>query len=325
MDSTALNLSLLQRISAPYAKGYAHVQGPGGNTSVKFDGKMMIKASGFTFSDVAEGKGYAAVNIEDVFSSGNISNKKADEIVIHCRPLNSRPSMEFQFHAILNKFVLHTHSVYADVALCSDNSADLLNDIFSRKDFLLLPYVTPGLPIAKRLLIEMKKKTLPPIIFLKNHGIIVHHDDLEEAIRIYDDVERQLKNKFALPGATDEMDRVEKSSGIEFSISKNDFEFLTNRQLTDSVLIPDQSVFFRNKVGYSENENKAVVVDAEKRTISFSGTSRFIKAGVEMLQAVLYIRKQIKRLGWTPEYLKAKDIADIHGLESEKHRISNLN
>lgn len=318
-------LSLIKRLSSPYAQGFAHVQGPGGNTSVKFEGKMMIKASGFTFSDVAEGNGYAVVNITDVFSNGIITDKKAADIVIRSSPSNSRPSMEFQFHAMLADFVLHTHSVYADVVLCADNSDELLKDIFSKPDFLLLPYVTPGLPIAQQLLPHLKRKKLPSVIFLKNHGIIVHHDDLDEVIRIYNYVENQIKAKFSLPDAMDEMQYSEQPSGVEFFVSRDDFQFLTNRQLTEAVLIPDQSVFFRDKTCYAKIEGKPVAIDAEKRTVSISGTEKFIKAGTGMLQAVLYIHRELKRLGLNPQFLKTEDISDIHGLESEKHRISTLN
>ncbi len=318
-------ISLIKRLSLPYAQGYAHVQGPGGNTSVKFDGRMMIKASGFTFSDVAKGNGYAVVNIADVFSDGRITGKKAAEIVVCSNPPNSRPSMEFQFHAMLANYVLHTHSVYADVVLCADSSDELLKDIFSGSDFLLLPYVTPGLPIAQQLLSQLKKEKLPSVIFLKNHGIIVHHDDLDETLGIYNHAQQQIKAKLSLPNATDEFKRIENKQDVELLIPAGDLQFLSDGQLTEAVLIPDQSVFFRDKTGYSKSENKPVTIDAEKRIVSISGTPKFTNAGIEMLQAVLYIRRELKRLGLQPQFLKAEDIADIHGLESEKHRISTLN
>ncbi|HXH18936.1 MAG TPA: class II aldolase/adducin family protein [Chitinophagales bacterium] len=317
-------LLLLQKISAPYASSFVHVQGPGGNTSVKFNGKMIIKASGFTFGDVAEGNGYVVINIKDVFSDGIFSNRAAEEIVLKCRPPHSRPSMEFQFHAILDKFVLHTHSVYAGVVLCCDSSASVLNSIFDTNDFLLLHYVTPGLPIAEQLIAEMKKKTLPPVIFLKNHGMIIHHNDSDKVLQLYDHVLLSLKKNLILDDALDDWHIKKYPSGAEITLPGTDFKFLTERQLTDSVLIPDQSVFFRDKTGY-KNESKPVMIDAEKRMVTITGTSRFVHAGIEMLQAVLYIRRQLKKLGFAPQFLKQKDIDDIHGLEAEKHRISTLN
>ena len=55
---------LMYKISA-YAGQPAYVQGGGGNTSVKFDGRLMaIKASGYTLGEITEEKGYVTVDYE---------------------------------------------------------------------------------------------------------------------------------------------------------------------------------------------------------------------------------------------------------------------
>ncbi|MCL2084901.1 MAG: class II aldolase/adducin family protein, partial [Oscillospiraceae bacterium] len=86
-----------------------YVQGGGGNTSVKLgDGLMAIKASGYRLRQVTETDGFAVVETETL---RDVTEERG------YRPL--RPSVETGVHALLGAFVLHTHPVYANLALCS--------------------------------------------------------------------------------------------------------------------------------------------------------------------------------------------------------------
>ena len=107
-----------------------YVQGGGGNTSVKLEGGLMcIKASGYCLKDIRADKAYAVMdyealrafyygnepqNLEDVEKQGSACAK---ENVKQIEGLDAlRPSVEAGFHSILKTFVLHTHSVYANLA-----------------------------------------------------------------------------------------------------------------------------------------------------------------------------------------------------------------
>ena len=119
-------------------------QAGGGNSSVKLsDGTMLIKASGYLLSEIEINAGYSIVKTsqtaEIVVSEKikNCINKKTKEkisaellhdcIVDKTAP---RPSIETYFHAILGKFVLHTHPILVNALTCLANWEEELLNVF---------------------------------------------------------------------------------------------------------------------------------------------------------------------------------------------------
>ena len=139
-----------------------YVQGGGGNTSVKLAGGLMaIKASGFCLSDIKPDKAYAVLNsdalrvfyldtnpnaLDDVEAAGSSAAKAAVYEVAGVETL--RPSVEAGFHSILDLFVSHTHSVYGNLAACSQEADAILKSALSGAGYGLCadPYVdrAPG-------------------------------------------------------------------------------------------------------------------------------------------------------------------------------------
>lgn len=333
---TDRSIELLKKITSPYAYSYEHVQGPGGNTSVKADGKLIIKASGFTFKDVAENNGIVCLNNKDVVDTLLL---KAQEFgstlenpspsVLGSIPAGLRPSMEFEFHALLKAFVLHTHSVYVNVITCTTECAQLLEKIFEPNEYCLVPYVTPGFPIAEQLVhYATNSHTIPPVIFLQNHGIIVHSDSYKDAVSTYNKVEEKIKNYLGLkkPPLFVADDLNDGTVVIAKNmIMDNKFEFKNVIQnLTVDILIPDQSIFFRNKISTDLEQQPEIYVDNKQEQLVVTGTKKFIEACKAMLQAVSYIKNSMAVLGLTPNFIPIDKLDIIHGLSTEKYRISIL-
>lgn len=106
-----------------------YVQGGGGNTSVKLDGGLMaIKASGFSLKDIEPDRAYAVLDYEalrrfyfgskpadfdDVEKVGSAQAKENTNTIEGLAVL--RPSVEAGFHSILDTYVAHSHSVYANL------------------------------------------------------------------------------------------------------------------------------------------------------------------------------------------------------------------
>ena len=127
-----------------------YTQGGGGNTSVKnFDnGTMLIKASGYRLVDINENTAFVAVDknkIESYYNSVDLSVEKDYEkesaevsknsVVEISGMATLRPSVEVGFHAILKKYVIHTHSVYANLLTCSQEGEALAEKLFANKDW----------------------------------------------------------------------------------------------------------------------------------------------------------------------------------------------
>ena len=153
-------LSDFARVSQSTGARADYVQGGGGNTSVKLPGGLMaIKASGFCLSDIRPDKAYAVLDgadlrnfylttdpsaLADVEKEGS-ARAKAD--VRHIDGLaDLRPSVEAGFHSILKTFVVHTHSVYANLAACSTACRPIAAQAFAGANYTWgwVPYTDPG-------------------------------------------------------------------------------------------------------------------------------------------------------------------------------------
>jgi rhamnose utilization protein RhaD (predicted bifunctional aldolase and dehydrogenase) len=186
-----------------------YVQGGGGNTSVKFpDGTMAIKASGFRLRQVTESDGFAVVErdtLRDVTAERGY------------KPL--RPSVEAGFHALLGRFVLHTHPVYANLALCSEGGAARLPEVMEGIGFISVPYRNPGEELSAAIRERLTPDTR--VVLMANHGIVVTEDTADACLRLHDEVN----------------DRFAKAYGVTLQ----DFQAFA-RQL-DKTLYPDQQVY----------------------------------------------------------------------------------
>ncbi|GAB3938462.1 class II aldolase/adducin family protein [Mucilaginibacter myungsuensis] len=329
------NLEQLQLITAPFSQNGEHVQGPGGNTSVKLGDAIMIKASGFTFADVAEGTGAVWLdngtivqNLLSKVNSGDVIYENAAPPVLGSVPEGLKPSMEFEFHSLLNKFVLHTHSVYVNVVACAVECGEILADLFDQDEYLLVPYVTPGFPIAEYLVKNKRGDRYPAIIVLKNHGIIVHGDNHQTVIEKYDHFINKIKEHYKLP----EMPGIvlnkiddDRFSVDPSSIAANNINVNTLVEtLTRKILIPDQSIFFKGKVSSSTQLSPGVYTDLATGEVILQGNEKFISACKTMLQAVHYISGQIAANGLTPDHIPDELISIMHGLSTERYRASIL-
>lgn len=186
------------RISRYLGSNSAYVQGGGGNTSAKLDAeRMAVKASGVALAEVSQTSGFADVDYRDV--RAYLVAPDADENTFNSRLIASnrypsvRPSMETGFHAVLDGYVLHSHSVYANVVNCACNGAELLREI--APEAVWLPYAAPGRELTLRVRAQAEAK----VFFLANHGVIVRGDSAEAVISAHEDLNERVREHLDLP------------------------------------------------------------------------------------------------------------------------------
>jgi rhamnose utilization protein RhaD (predicted bifunctional aldolase and dehydrogenase) len=166
-----------------------------GNTSCRIDNRtFLVKASGSSLStmtegDVTECRFEPLLELLDMADAGDeqiLSVLQASQVDAKAK----RPSTEAVFHAYLLSlpgitWVGHTHPIAVNGLLCSPRAADFANRrscpdeiVCCGPTSLLLPYVDPGLALAKAIRsgIEGYSKNnagkLPRLILLTNHGLI---------------------------------------------------------------------------------------------------------------------------------------------------------
>ncbi len=179
-------LSELARMSQIAGARTDYVQGGGGNTSVKLDnGLMAIKASGFRLNQVTETDGFAVVEV------ATLNDVTAEQ---GYKPL--RPSVEVGFHAILKKYVLHTHPVYANLALCSESGLEKLPSLMTGYSYIVVPYINPGAELSAAIKERLTPET--QVVFMVNHGLIVTADTADECLSIHEDVNKRIAKAYGV-------------------------------------------------------------------------------------------------------------------------------
>jgi ribulose-5-phosphate 4-epimerase/fuculose-1-phosphate aldolase len=155
-------------------------QSTGGNISIKKNDILIIKSSGYAMSSINMFGGYSICeNINEIpkFENENLYDEFIKNLVYN----NKKPSMEVGFHLKLkDNVVIHTHPVYLNTILCSNESKEIIKKLFDETEFSCeyIEYVTPGYELSN--IINNKKHK--SIYFLENHGLIVTSDNILGAL-----------------------------------------------------------------------------------------------------------------------------------------------
>jgi ribulose-5-phosphate 4-epimerase/fuculose-1-phosphate aldolase len=172
------DLIKLSRLASKYCVGME------GNSSMKIDDYLLIKASGSKLNTLTK---------NDLVKYDLLGNQIDN--------FNKKGSMELGFHIFLLQqeninFVLHTHPINTLKILCSQYTNDFANNrlfpdqvVFNGKKTCVIPYAKPGdeltEAIKKHVNIFMElNKEFPKLILLENHGVIACGKTIEECVII---------------------------------------------------------------------------------------------------------------------------------------------
>jgi HAD superfamily hydrolase (TIGR01549 family) len=174
-------LDKLKKISKYCGERFDLVQAGGGNTSVKINDLMFIKASGYNLTNIDENNGYTVINnkllLEDI--NANVTKDVMEYNFIG----NKRGSIETFMHSILKKYTVHLHPIQINRILVSKKAIEIINEVYPNS--LIIEYLTPGIKVCNKI---KEKYNDENIIFLLNHGIIVTSDDINQIYNLINDV-----------------------------------------------------------------------------------------------------------------------------------------
>lgn len=324
----------LEKISQYAGAREDYTQGGGGNTSVKLDGRVMaVKASGFQLNEITAENGYVLVDYKKISEYYEKVDKTKDlekesaafvrECVIKKEgevPL--RPSVEAGFHSLLKRFVIHTHSVYANILCCSAEGERIAGEIFSRLSYsyIWLPYIDPGFALTVKMLDKIKAAgAVPDAVFMENHGFIVCADDEDAAIKIHEDINNAIRAHLSLSSVYP-LTRLAPAeggfTGGEGELSDYIRESAVDFKLFDDVILyPDQLVYLNGGLD-------KLKIDKESGSVFFAGTKKEAQTTIETLNAYIYVIKKIREKRLTLRVMPESGVRFIMGWESEKYRKS---
>ena len=319
-------LSEFARVSQAAGARADYVQGGGGNTSVKLPGGLMaIKASCFCLSDIRPDKAYA------VLDGADLSNFYIDGLA------DLRPSVEAGFHSILKTFVVHTHSVYANLAACSTACRPIAAQAFAGANYTWgwVPYTDPGANLTFAIRDELRrveKETgkVPSVFLMQNHGIIVHDDDPDTALAIHTDANERLARMFGLSGtsfpkiAVREMAAGIYAADVPYLAGQFRTGGYTQEFLMTQPLYPDQMVFLTDTFYLDQETLGAGQAVASSKTgeLLMQMDAKKALTLTETLTAVFFVMEHIRKAGYELSTMGEAAKRFIANWESEKYRKS---
>jgi len=285
MASNTEALAHLANLSQHIGANAAYVQGGGGNISVKLSAQeMAIKASGWLLADVTASTGYSIVDyaaIIDYLKNADSDEARFNKDLQACTLTPTyRPSIETGFHALLDKYVVHSHSVFANLLTCALEGQALVTQLFA--EALWIAYATPGRDITLAIQAALQKTSkMPAVLFLENHGLIVTAPTAEQVAELHTVVNARILEHFELS-----------ADAFRINVPSCDQAFMQNH-----VLFPDQVVY----------------------TLAGEGLLK-TQAAQETLAAYHFILNTIQEKGLTPYFIQQDKAQLLLNLETEKYR-----
>jgi rhamnose utilization protein RhaD (predicted bifunctional aldolase and dehydrogenase) len=266
------------RLSAQIGNDILKTQGAGGNTSIKSDGVMWVKASGTWLANAATQDIMVPVFVEPLVKALRDRDGRAetstDFVVEALNTSRLRPSIETSFHAALQSpVVAHYHCVNTISLAVLENREAVLADRMARVPdlkWVSIPYRRPGTPLARE--IDKAAESKPDVLILHNHGIVVCGDTVEE---VAERIGRVTEALFVTPRATGEQDVAAlflASSGSGYHPAEDPCSHAPALQTVNQdfalggSMYPDHVIFLGTEIGTLEDGQTAADLEALRRT-----------------------------------------------------------
>lgn len=336
-------LADLRRVSARLGRDPHLVQAAGGNTSLKLGNVMWVKASGLYLARAMDQEVMVPVDLPAMLralnSGDEAAGRPADFTLPEFATPGLRPSIETVVHALMpQRVVIHVHCVDTiSIAIRADARA-VLEERLSGVDWALVPYVRPGLPLARAISAEMGAQT--NVLVLRNHGLVVGADSVTEAEQLLECVCRQLRRAPRQAPAADLDTLNTLARGAAYRLPTVDDSHtvacdpVSCRIAAAGSLYPDQVVYLGGTAviagpGDTAADVAAAVLDKGQPlppAILFPGKGVLIHAdaspGVEPLAQCLSLVTARVPPDATLTYLTAEQEAELLGWEASRYRRS---
>jgi len=185
-------LAPLVRLSARLGRDPLLVQASSGNTSIKLDGVLWIKASGKWMADADRYEMFVPVLLAEAREQ---LRRNTDLVVDSARSAaqSMSASIETFMHAVVpHRVVVHVHSVNAIAWAVRQDSQSELAQRLSGLRWHWIPYVPSGRPLAGEMEKVASRQPETDVFVLGNHGLVICGEDCGAVEDLLGEVERRL-------------------------------------------------------------------------------------------------------------------------------------
>lgn len=181
---TTTEFDALRRLSAKVGADPLLVQAAGGNTSIKQDGVMWIKASGTWLKDALAKDIFVPLDLPRLAAALAADDPACesctDFVKQEINPRGLRPSIETSVHGLMPQtVVVHVHCVNTIALAIRADAEAVLAHRLKAFNWAFVPYARPGLMLSRAI-----NKALRPgvdVLILGNHGLAVAADTVADA------------------------------------------------------------------------------------------------------------------------------------------------
>jgi len=237
----------LRDLSARVGSDPLLVQASNGNTSIKLDGILWIKASGKWLAHAMQEEMFLPLNLAEVKvaieNDAKIAPSYDSNKMLH-------PSIETAMHAILrHRVVIHVHSINAIAWAIRLDGPNQLKERLAGLYWQWIPYAASGIPLAREIEKSVASAPETDVLILGNHGLVVCGHDCDTAEKLLCEVEHRLAiapRRFATPNAT-VLAMIARFSRWQFpdvdSLHALGTDAVSRKILRGGVLYPCQAIF----------------------------------------------------------------------------------
>ena len=185
-------IRLLLSLSARIGRNPLLAQASSGNTSLKRDGVLWIKASGKWLADAEGDEILVPIELEQarrcLSQNAEIAGTYPSSLGVRLRA-----SVETAMHAVIpNRVVVHVHSINAIARAVLQDASSQFSERLYGLPWGWIPYVASGIPLAREISNVLSHAPQTQIFVLGNHGLVLCGDTCEGVERLLDDVEQRL-------------------------------------------------------------------------------------------------------------------------------------
>lgn len=325
----------LKRVSARLGADPLLVQGAGGNTSVKLNGEMWIKASGTELAEAESRDIFTPVDwraYREALLSGPETPLDPNTFSLAGQG-GLRPSIETPLHAVFpHKTVLHVHCVETIAcAVRPDAEARLAERLDGHVRHHFIPYRRPGQPLVPGILEGLKKNA--SVFVLGNHGLIAAGDEPEDTAQALHEVSKRLASPLRENTKTAAPDLAALCRGTDFEPADPEISaaFLsspdTKRILAGGPLYPDHVVFLGLAPywrGAAEDARTAMLSDDAADAYVIDGHGAAVRRGAPagakaMLACMAAVLRRLPD-GAELRHITSGECAELTNWDAEKYR-----
>jgi rhamnose utilization protein RhaD (predicted bifunctional aldolase and dehydrogenase) len=318
-------LDPLRKLSARIGADPLLVQAAGGNTSIKQDGVMWIKASGTWLKDAITNDVFVPLDYESLKQALAADDPDCESCTKFVRtdlnPSGLRPSIETSVHGLMPQpVVLHVHCVNTIAWAIQENAEALLAKKLEGENWTFVPYARPGLMLSRAIREKMRPNT--NVLVLGNHGLVVAAETVlgaEVLLRkIVQKLSRPARNVLP-PDLTGLMEVARGTDYVPATYKQTHalaFDAVAVEVGAENVYYPDHVVFLGTKIPRDFAESAPAVLVRRKGMLIHKDA----KPAVEpMLRCLADVFRRVElNAKLTP--LSAEQIDQLLNWDAEKYR-----